>query len=97
MSEAPAISVALLSDTPTHNEHLRAALDALGAAVAYESVADTFDRTALERSGAQIVIVNLDEGENSEFDEVYDLLADDRYRVLINDAGVTSALSGWDE
>lgn len=97
MSEAPAISVALLSDTPTHNEHLRAALDALGAAVAYESVADTFDRTALERSGAQIVIVNLDEGENSEFDEVYDLLADDRYRVLINDAGVTSALSGWDQ
>lgn len=97
MSESTAISVALLSDRPSHNEHLRAALDALGAAIAYESVADTFDRAALERSGAQVVIVNLDDGDNSEFDEVYDLLDDDRYRVLINDAGVTSALSGWDQ
>ena len=97
MSETAAITVALLSDKPSRNEHLRAALDALGAAVAYESVAATFDRSALERSGAQVVIVNLDEGDNSEFDEVYDLLDDDRYRVLINDAGVTSALSGWDQ
>lgn len=92
-----AVSVALLSDKPTRNEHLRAALDALGAAVAYESVADTFDRGALERSGASVVIVNLDDGDNSEFDAVYDLLDDDRYRVLINDGGVSSALSGWDQ
>lgn len=91
------MSVALLSDKPTRNEHLRAALDALGATVAYESVADTFDRDALERSGARVVIVNLDDGDNSEFDAVYDLLDDDRYRVLINDGGVSSALSGWDQ
>jgi two-component system chemotaxis response regulator CheB/chemosensory pili system protein ChpB (putative protein-glutamate methylesterase) len=91
------MSVALLSDKPTRNEHLRAALDALGAAIAYESVADTFDRGALERSGARVVIVNLDDGDNSEFDAVYDLLDDDRYRVLINDGGVSSALSGWDQ
>ncbi len=95
--DAAAMSVALLSDKPTRNEHLRAALDALGAAVAYESVADTFDRGALERSGARVVIVNLDDGDNSEFDAVYDLLDDDRYRVLINDGGVSSALSGWDQ
>ena len=91
------MSVALLSDKPTRNEHLRAALGALGATVAYESVADTFDRDALERSGARVVIVNLDDGDNSEFDAVYDLLDDDRYRVLINDGGVSSALSGWDQ
>lgn len=97
MPETAATPVALLSDKPTRNEHLRAALDALGAAVAYESVADTFDRDALERSGARVVIVNLDDGDNSEFDAVYDLLDDDRYRVLINDGGVTSALSGWDQ
>lgn len=95
--EANAMTVALLSDKPTRNEHLRAALDALGATVAYESVADTFDREALERSGAHVVIVNLDDGDNSEFDAFYDLLDDDRYRVLINDGGVSSALSGWDQ
>lgn len=95
--DTAAMSVALLSDKPTRNEHLRAALDALGATVAYESIADTFDRGALERSGASVVIVNLDDGDNSEFDAVYDLLDDDRYRVLINDGGVSSALSGWDQ
>lgn len=97
MSETKGISVALLSDKPSRNEHLRAALDALGAAVAYESIADTFDREALERSGARVVIVNLDDGDDTEFDEVYDLLDDERYRVLINDGGVSCALSGWDQ
>lgn len=95
--ESNPIHVALLSDKPTRNEHLRAALDALGAQVAYESVASTFSREALERSGARVVIVNLDDGDNAEFDEVYDLLDDDRYRVLINDGGVSCALSGWDQ
>ncbi|MBX3689874.1 chemotaxis protein CheB [Dokdonella sp.] len=95
--ESNPIHVALLSDKPTRNEHLRAALDALGAQVAYESVASTFSREALERSGARVVIVNLDDGDNAEFDEVYDLLDDERYRVLINDGGVSCALSGWDQ
>lgn len=92
-----AIAVALLSDQPARNEHLRAALGALGAPVAYESRADAFDRDALEHSGARVVIVNIDDGDDPRFDEVYDLLDDDRYRVLINDGGVTSALSGWDQ
>ncbi len=91
------IAVALLSDEPARDEHLRAALTALGASIAYESRASAFDRGALDGSGAQVIIVNLDDGDDPKFDEIYDLLDEDRYRVLINDGGVSSALSGWDQ
>ncbi len=91
------VNVALLYQTSQFESHLRDALRELGAAVVYEALAADVDRDALEGSGASVVIVNLDPEVESHLDEVYDLLGDERYNVLFNDATVSSSLQGWDQ
>lgn len=92
-----AVSVALLYQTSQLEGHLKEALKELGAAVVYEALTAQMDRDALEGSGAHVVIVNLDPEIESHLDEVYDLLDDDRYNVVFNDAQVSSGLSGWEQ
>jgi hypothetical protein len=92
-----AVSVALLYQTSQLEGHLKEALKELGAAVVYEALTAQMDRDALEGSGAHVVIVNLDPEIESHLDEVYDLLDDDRYNVVFNDAQVSSELSGWEQ
>lgn len=96
LAEEP-VSVALLYQTSQLESHLKDALNELGAAVVYEALTAEMDRDALEGSGAHVVIVNLDPEIESHLDEVYDLLDDDRYNVVFNDAQVSSALSGWEQ
>ena len=91
------VSVALLYQTSQLEGHLKEALKELGAAVVYEALTAQMDRDALEGSGAHVVIVNLDPEIESHLDEVYDLLDDDRYNVVFNDAQVSSELSGWEQ
>lgn len=92
-----AVSVALLYQTSQLEGHLKEALKELGAAVVYEALTAQMDRDALEGSGAHVVIVNLDPEIESHLDEVYDLLDDDRYNVVFNDAQVSAGLSGWEQ
>ncbi|MBL8299795.1 MAG: chemotaxis protein CheB [Rhodanobacteraceae bacterium] len=91
------VSVALLYQTSQLEGHLKEALKELGAAIVYEALTAQMDRDALEGSGAHVVIVNLDPEIESHLDEVYDLLDDERYNVVFNDAQVSSALSGWEQ
>lgn len=91
------VAVALLSDTPESGAHLREALLALGAPVVYETSTHALDRAALERSHANVVVINLDPHSGPHLDDLSGLLADTRYRVVFNDAEVSSALSGWDQ
>lgn len=91
------INVALLYQTPQFETHLKNALTELGADVVYEAATARVDRDALEGSGAQVVIVNLDPEIESHLDEVYALLDDARYNVVFNDGTVSSELSGWDQ
>lgn len=91
------VSVALLYQTSQLEGHLKEALKELGAAVVYEALTAQMDRDALEGSGAHVVIVNLDPEIESHLDEVYDLLDDERYNVVFNDAQVSSELSGWEQ
>jgi CheB methylesterase len=91
------VSVALLYQTSQLEGHLKEALKELGAAVVYEALTAQMDRDALEGSGAHVVIVNLDPEIESHLDEVYDLLDDERYNVVFNDAQVSSGLSGWEQ
>jgi len=91
------VSVALLYQTSQLEGHLKDALKELGAAVVYEALTAQMDRDALEGSGAHVVIVNLDPEIESHLDEVYDLLDDERYNVVFNDAQVSSELSGWEQ
>lgn len=91
------VAVALLSDTPEHGTHLREALLALGAPVVYETSTHALDRAALERSHANVVVINLDAQNGPQLDDLGGLLADARYRVVFNEAEVSSSLSGWDQ
>ncbi|MBO9665126.1 chemotaxis protein CheB [Dokdonella sp.] len=97
MSSTHDVAVALLSDTPEHGAHLREALLALGAPVVYETSMQALDRAALERSHANVVVINLDAQGGPQLDDLDGLLADARYRVVFNEAEVSSGLSGWDQ
>ncbi len=91
------ISIALLSQTGETGRHLRDALMHVGTPIVYEAAASDLDRDALERSGARVVVVNLDPDVESHLDDVYALLDDDRYNVIFNEAQVSSQLSGWEQ
>jgi two-component system chemotaxis response regulator CheB/chemosensory pili system protein ChpB (putative protein-glutamate methylesterase) len=92
-----AVAVALLSQTPERGAHLREVLLSLGAPVVYETSTHDLDRVALERSHANVVVVNLDSQGDPQLDDLTGLLTDTRYRVVFNDAEVSSTLSGWDQ
>lgn len=91
------IAIALLSQTGEAGRHLRDALLHVGTPIVYEAAASDLDRDALERSGARVVVVNLDSEVESHLDDVYALLDDDRYNVIFNEAQVSSQLSGWEQ
>lgn len=92
MSEANA--VALIFSDGDSSRMLREVIGAIGCPIAYEASVAAFTPQALEESGANIVLVDL--GPDAETNAIFDLVDDDRYRVIVNDAEVTSALSGWD-
>lgn len=92
-----AVAVALLSETPERGAHLREALLSLGAPVVYETSTHDLDRAALERSHANVVVVNLDSRFDPQLEDLDGLLTDTRYRVVFNDSEVSSTLSGWDQ
>jgi two-component system chemotaxis response regulator CheB/chemosensory pili system protein ChpB (putative protein-glutamate methylesterase) len=91
------VPIALLYQQAALHEHLKHALNDLGAQVVYDAPAATFDRGALDASGARVVVVNLDPDVEEEIDHIYDLLEDDGLNVIFNDAEVSSRLEGWDQ
>ncbi len=90
------VPIALLYQAQGHSEHLKLALTDLGAMVVYDSPAATFDRAALDASGARIVVINLDEQSDDALEQFDNLLSDDALHVVINDAEVSSRLQGSD-
>jgi two-component system chemotaxis response regulator CheB/chemosensory pili system protein ChpB (putative protein-glutamate methylesterase) len=89
----PAVAVALLYDAAEGGASTREALLASGAAIVYEAASTGFDAAALADSGASVVLVDL-HGSEDEVAGLDDLI--DHFPVIINDAEVSSALSGWD-
>jgi two-component system chemotaxis response regulator CheB/chemosensory pili system protein ChpB (putative protein-glutamate methylesterase) len=95
-SNEPGVAIALLYETREGGEHLREIMNSIGAPVVYEAHASALDRDALERSQANVVVVNLDARNDPDLGGVYSLLDDTRYRVVFNEGEVSSALSGSD-
>ena len=89
--------IALLSQAGESGRHLREALADCGTPIVYESQAAEFDREALEKSGARVVVVNLDPEVEAHLDDVYALLDDDRYNVIFDESQVSSQLAGWEQ
>jgi len=90
------VAVGLIYPSGDLHTHLRDALRDLGASIVYETETAKFDRAALDRAGAQVVIVNLDPDADQQIDAIDDLLVDDHLKVVFNDGEVTSRLSGYD-
>ena len=91
------VPIALLYQAPQLHQHLKQALSDLGARVVYDTPAAQFDRHALDRSGAEVVVINLDPDVDEEFEQLGDLLADEALKVVFNDGEVSSRLEGWDQ
>jgi chemosensory pili system protein ChpB (putative protein-glutamate methylesterase) len=91
-----AVSIALIYQADALHRHLKSALTEFGANVVYEAHASEFRFEQLDRSGAAVVVVNLDPEATDEFEALGDLLSDETRRVVFNDGEVSSTLEGWD-
>lgn len=89
--------VALLFADADLGAHLREALVALGARIVYEGAAAQAQPEALAKSGADVVVVNLEPAEDEHFDRLHALLEQGSQRVVFNDAEASRNLSGWDK
>ena len=95
MSEA-ATAVALLFDDAELGGHLRDALRERGAQIVHEGTLAAISRDALQGSGAEVVVVNLDDQAVDGLDHLYDVIDSDRPRIVFNDAQASRGLDGWD-
>jgi len=90
------VAIGLVYQSGDLHAHLREALRDSGASIVYETETAAFDRAALARSGAQVVIVNLDPDSDEQLEAIDDLLVDDAIKVVFNDGEVSSKLAGYD-
>jgi len=95
MTDTPP-AVALLFDDTELGGHLRDALHERGARIVHEGDVSGASRELLQQVGADVVVVNLDEGANDALDRLYEMLDSDRPRVVFNDAQASRTLVGWD-
>ncbi len=91
---APA--VALLFDDTELGSQLREALHERGARIVHEGGVASLSRELLQRVGADVLVVNLDDSADDALDRLYEVIDDDRPRVVFNDAQASCALVGWD-
>lgn len=91
---APA--VALLFDDTELGGQLREALHERGARIVHEGEVSGLSRELLQRVGADVLVVNLDDSADDALDHLYDVIDGNRPRVVFNDAQASRALAGWD-
>jgi len=91
---APA--VALLFDDTDLGGHLREALHERGARIVHEGAVSSLSRELLQKVGAEVLVVNLDDSADDALDHLYEVIDGDRPRVVFNDAQASRALVGWD-
>ncbi|WP_458071536.1 chemotaxis protein CheB [Rhodanobacter sp. BL-MT-08] len=95
MSQA-APAVALLFDDVELGGHLRDALSERGARIVHEGGMASLTRDLLQRVGAQVLVVNLDDSADDALDRLYEVIDGNQTRVVFNDAQASRALTGWD-
>ncbi|MGN6327543.1 MAG: chemotaxis protein CheB [Rhodanobacter sp.] len=88
--------VALLFDDGELGSQLRLALQEHGARILHEGSVGGLSRDLLMESGAEVVVVNLDDDDDDALDRLYDVIDGDTPRVVFNDGQASRALEGWD-
>ncbi len=89
-------AVALLFDDTDLGGQLREALHERGARIVHEGEVSSLSRELLQRVGADVLVVNLDDSADDALDRLYEVIDDDRPRVVFNDAQASRELTGWD-
>ena len=95
MAEA-APAVALLFDDEGLGEQLRNALQERGARIVHEGPLKGLSRELLSSVDADVLVVNLDDEDDSALDRLDEVLVGDRPHVVFNDAQASRRLEGWD-
>lgn len=89
-------AVALLFDDAGLGEQLRSALQERGARIVHEGPLNGLSRELLSSVDADVLVVNLDDEDDSALDRLDDTLEGDRPRVVFNDVQASRRLEGWD-
>ena len=89
-------AVALLFDDTELGGQLREALHERGARIVHEGGVASLSRELLQRTGVEVLVVNLDDTADDALDQLYEVIDGDRPRVVFNDAQASRALAGWD-
>ncbi|HEX7731422.1 MAG TPA: chemotaxis protein CheB, partial [Rhodanobacter sp.] len=77
-------AVALLFDDTELGGQLREALHERGARIVHEGGVASLSRELLQRVGADVLVVNLDDSADDALDRLYEVIDDDRPRVVFN-------------
>ncbi|MFC5440638.1 chemotaxis protein CheB [Rhodanobacter ginsenosidimutans] len=88
--------IALLFGDGELGDQLRLALQEHGARIVHEGSMASLNRDLLMESGAEVVVVNLDDENDDALDRLYDVIDGDTPRVVFNDGQASRALEGWD-
>lgn len=91
---APAVGL-LFDDTELVGQ-LREALQDQGARIVHEGGVSSLSRELLQRTGVDVLVVNLDDSADDALDQLYDVIDGAHPRVVFNDAQASRALDGWD-
>ncbi|WP_267222595.1 chemotaxis protein CheB [Dyella silvae] len=91
-----ATAVALLFDDVELGGQLRDALRERGARIVHEGALSTLSRQMIDSTGAEVLVVNLDDDAADDLDRLYEVIDGDHPRVVFNDAAASCALGGWD-
>jgi len=89
-------AVALLFDDAGLGEQLRSALQERGARIVHEGPLRDLSRELLSSVDADVLVVNLDDEDDSALDRLDEALEGDRPSVVFNDAQASRRLEGWD-
>ncbi|HEY8586566.1 MAG TPA: chemotaxis protein CheB [Rhodanobacter sp.] len=92
----PVPAVALLFDDSELGGHLRDALHERGAQIVHEGGVSSLSRELLDRVGADVLVINLDDSADDALDHLYEVIDGDHPRVVFNDAQASRSLEGWD-
>lgn len=89
-------SVALLFDDVALGDQLREALIERGARIVYEGAVSSLSRALLEKVGADVLVVNLDDVADDALDSLYESIEGSNRKLVFNDGHASSGLTGWD-